>query len=86
MGDDVFVSGILEGGIDMSGLEGAREMVVTLSRSSLILTQGRPFTALSLITMLSALLLSVDPLDRVRKSFVRKVPIPNDTGTLLGLV
>ena len=49
---------------------------ITLVRSSLILTQGRPLIDASLITMLSALLFSFPSLDNDLKSFVKKVPIP----------
>jgi hypothetical protein len=51
--------------------------VRTFMRSSLIFTQGAPFTEAILMTMFSALLLSIPPLEYVRKSFVRYVPIPN---------
>jgi hypothetical protein len=56
-----------------------RYRAVTLVGSSLSLTQGRPPTELSLITTTSVLLFSVNPLDGIRKSLVRNVPIPNDT-------
>ena len=49
---------------------------LTLVRSSLILTQGRPLIDANLMTMLSALLFSFPLLDNDLKSFVKKVPIP----------
>ena len=51
----------------------------TLSMSSLILTQGFPSTAAILITIFKGLDLIWPSLDNVLKSFVRKVPIPNET-------
>ena len=49
---------------------------LTLVRSSLILMHGRPLIVAILMTMLSALLFSLPPLDNDLKSFVKKVPIP----------
>lgn len=49
---------------------------LTLVKSSLILMHGRPLIDAILITMLSALLFSLPPLDKDLKSFVKKVPIP----------
>ena len=45
-------------------------------KSSLILMQGKPSADASLITMLSARLLSLPLLDNDLKSFVKNVPIP----------
>lgn len=55
-----------------------RKHSLTLERSSLNLIQGLPSTEANLITILRALLFSFRSLDRVRKSLVRKVPIPNE--------
>jgi hypothetical protein len=50
---------------------------LALSKSSLSLTHGLPSTDANLMTMFNALDFSVPLLDKVLKSFVRKVPIPN---------
>ena len=53
------------------------EILLTLDKSSLSLTHGLSLTEESLMTILSALLFS--PVEAIRKSLVRNVPIPKDT-------
>ena len=50
---------------------------LALDKSSLSLTHGLPLTEESLMTILSALLFS--PVEAIRKSLVRNVPMPKDT-------
>ena len=61
------------------GFNKLKLMKRTLPESSLSFTQGFPSTEDNLITMFSGLDFSVLPLDVVWKSFVKEVPIPNDT-------
>ena len=54
--------------------------VLTFISSSLIFTHGSPLILFSLMTMFSALLFSVPPLDDFLKSFVNDVPMPKEPG------